>query len=121
MITFSVFPPIWWAVLLVGGVACSMLIAFAWWWYYLKTDLRSIFRTTFLFGWLLIQLSVIVLFWPTGFLSQGLLIAWTWYVLWLTLRYYLSEQGMDPRRHAYFLLANGLVMLIFLLLLARWK
>lgn len=120
-IALTVFPPIWWGALIFSGVVVSMLAAIIWWWYYLKTDLKKITKTTLVFGWVLAQLSLVILLWPTGFLAQGLLIAWVWYLVWLTIRYHLSDQGIDPKRHTYFLVSNIVAMALFLFFLARWK
>ena len=62
-----------------------------------------------------------VLLWPIGYLASGFLLTWCWYIGWLQLRYALTQQGVQWKRQAPFLILNGILLLIYLLFIVRWK
>jgi hypothetical protein len=67
------------------------------------------------------EMAYVVLLWPLGYFTSGLLLTWMWYIVWLMLRFFISEEGINWNRQRWFLLTNAILVGIFLSLLARWK
>lgn len=120
-ITFNLYQPTWWWIFGVGASFLSALAAGIGWWWYVRESLRSIFRLSLFMFWCMAQLALVLSLWPLGFLFTGLVAAWIWYVLWLTIRYYLSEDGITWPRHAYFLVGHGCALAIMLSIVVRWR
>ncbi len=108
---------VWWG--LAGAIAALTAV---WWWreYGVRWNRRMAIWSG-VFFLLLLEFIGIVMFWPLGYLAGALIICWWWYVGWLMIRFHLSKDGIIWKKQRWFLAINGLAMLIFLLLLVRWK
>ncbi|MFA7653494.1 MAG: hypothetical protein WCX97_00415 [Candidatus Magasanikbacteria bacterium] len=95
----------------------------AWWWWreYGIEFSRRLFIYIGVIFLLMLQLIGVITFWPLGYLVNGLLIIWWWYVLWLLIRFHLSKEGIVWKKQYWFLATNFLAILLFLLLVVRWK
>lgn len=121
VITFNLYPALWWAFFVVGGAFISALTAGIGWWWYLRDSLRRIVKASLLIFWVMLQWGLLLSFWPLGFLFCGLFAAWFWYIVWLTVRYYLSDDGIAWPRHGYFLMTHMTTLLILLVAIVRWR
>jgi hypothetical protein len=120
-ITLTLYPASSWFMLLVGVSGISTLAAGVAWWWYMRDALRSLVTASAVLMWCMIQVGFVVSFWPIGFLFSGVIMSWVWYIIWLTLRYYMSEDGIAWPRHGYFLFVHGIALLIVLCGIVRWK
>ena len=106
----------------IAIAAISIGVISVWWWNeYGVTLSRSIAVTVLMFMILMTELILIVMIWPLGFLANGLIIVWWWYIGWLLVRFHLSKDGIVWKKQKWFLLFNTLAMFIFLVLVVRWK
>jgi hypothetical protein len=119
--TFNLYPAVWWLAATVLASCVSAIAAGVGWYWYSAGTVRSQFFACCLMAWCMLQLGLMVLLWPIGFLFLGLLMAWVWYVLWLTIRYYLSEDGITWRRHAYFIAFHSGLAAIIVGFIIRWR
>jgi len=109
-----------WVWLLLISLAVTAVSGW-WWWEY------GIGRNKRFFIWLcvwfliMLELSWVVMFLPMGFFASGLFLTWMWYCLWLIVRFNLSKEGINWKKQKWFLMFNGVLMIIFLALLVRWK
>ena len=106
---------------LLPTVAISTIIAVWWWQEYGLTRGRQFWFWAAAFALIMVEAGWVILLNPLGNFAQGLLLTWVWYLLWLITRFYLSKEGIDWRRQKWFLGINLLLMIIFLVFLARWK
>jgi hypothetical protein len=121
VITFNLYPAWWWIFFVVAGALVSALTAAIAWWWYLRDSLQRILKASMLMFWIMVQWGLLICFWPLGFLFCGLFAAWFWYIVWLTVRYYLSDDGIAWPRHGYFLMAHVATFIMFLVALVRWR
>lgn len=121
VISFNLYQPAWWWAFVAGASFFSALAAAIGWWWYLRDSLLAICKAAALMMWCMLQIGLVISFWPLGFLFSGLLAVWVWYIIWLTIRYALSDEGITWPRHGYFLGAHALAMLAVLGALIRWR
>lgn len=121
VITYTLYPPAWWWLPPLFASIVSGLGALLGWWWYVREEFRSICLASMLMVWLMLQVGLVLLLWPIGFLFAGWLAAWVWYILWLTMRYALSEEGISMPRHAYFLGMHSFLFILCLFAVVRWK
>lgn len=107
----------------LGLILTSFLTALIsyWWWkeYWLENSDRLWWSAIVCFL-IFLELSFVLWLWPLGFLANGLVIVWFWYVFWLMLRFNLSKEGIEWKKQNIFLLINGLLFIVFLFLV-KWK
>ncbi len=106
---------------IIAGVLCSTLLAWWWWRRYEIFYPRRLFFWVLVFFLLFLEAAWVVMFWPLIFLSASIVLSTVWYLLWLIGRFHLSKEGVDWRRQAPLFVLTGLLLLIFLLFIARWK
>lgn len=121
LITFQIISERLHSVLTVGAGIIATAFITSWWWYEYKVAVTKKF-------WLLNALMIVILselafvsiLLPWGYLVAGLLFGWIWYVLWIMLRFHLSNDGINWSRQRWFVIINGVVFAMFLLFLVRW-
>ncbi|TAN33840.1 hypothetical protein EPN28_01215 [Patescibacteria group bacterium] len=106
-------------------IVLASLVATAvagWWWfeYGLKVDDKFISRLAIWFVMFLEFLWVILIL-PFGYMVNGLLTIWCWYILWLLMRFNMTEEGIKWRKQALFLVSNVVLFVGYLLLAVKWK
>lgn len=118
--TFNIYAvsiPVW----IISGSVVSVIVGIFWWKEY-GIDYKRSFWLWSLGGLiLLIEFSWIILYWPSGFLVNGFIIVWLWYVFWLLGRFHLSTEGINWKKHRWFLGVQALLLLLFLLSTVKWK
>ncbi len=108
----------WWLVLVVSAFTAGLG---GWWWlaYELPRGRRWWLSLATLF-FVMSEFTLGLLLWPLGYFGSSLLLTWWWYVLWLILRFYNSPEGIIWRRQTYFLAANIVLTIIYLIFIIRW-
>jgi len=112
--------PTWPLVVLVivGGLytsLASMLI----WKLYFKTYDSDLTIATGIVGLITAELLWAISLLPFGYLAQGLIVAWIWYIAQLLMRFYLSPRGIMWKKQIGFLTYNVLLFCIVLYTI-RW-
>lgn len=69
----------------------------------------------------LAEAAYVIYLWPLGYFVSSFIITWVWYVLWLFLRFFISDEGITMKRQRWFLLWNIAMLIIFLVFIVRWK
>ncbi|HRH23327.1 MAG TPA: hypothetical protein PK295_01705 [Candidatus Magasanikbacteria bacterium] len=113
------FPGIPFIVVAVVGGIYAAIISLLIWKLYFKVPIRE-----FTLPLLVVGLGVTELIWalhlmPFGYLAQGLLVVWIWYVLQLLIRFHRSPRGIIWKEQLVFLCTNALLftgVLVFI----RW-
>jgi hypothetical protein len=114
---FSVSIPVW----VVGGSILSVVVGIFWWKEY------GIKYSRLFWGWvlattiLLMEFSGVIILLPSGFLVNGFMIVWLWYVVWLLGRFHLSSEGINWKKQRWFLGIQLICLSLFLLLSVKWK
>jgi hypothetical protein len=107
----------------LGLIFVSFLTALIsyWWWkeYWLEKSDR-LWWSAIIFFFIFLELSFVLWLWPLGFLVNGLILAWFWYVLWLMFRFNLSKEGVNWRKQNLFLLINSILFIVFLFIV-KWN
>lgn len=103
------------ALALTVGVA-------VWGWreYGLPYGRKMVFSTVIL-AVCLIETSYLIFLWPLGYFASSFILTWVWYVLWLLLRFYITDEGINWRAQRWFVLTNVVLLAMFLTLIIRWK
>lgn len=111
------------AVLWLGilAVLVTVVVSIWGWREYALAYSRKLLVAAILVGFMTAQMAYIIFLWPLGYFASGFLITWMWYLIWLMLRFCLTEEGVVWRKQRAFLLMNGLVLAIFLTFITRWK
>lgn len=120
IISFQVFAlsPWFWLVL---GAGLTTAVSF-WWWREYKVEYNNKFKLWLAVLFLLmLELVWVVTLWPLGYLASGLLLTWFWYNLWLLIRFHLSKEGIIWKKQVWTLATSGILVVLFLILVARWK
>lgn len=112
----------WEIIAVVAGAACfTAVVSLVQWVEYNGTWSARYLVLAGLIFLLLVELAVTLLLWPVGYLSSTFFISWWWYMLSLMIRFYLSRDGINWSRQRTFLVMNGLLMMLFLVFIVRWK
>ena len=106
------------AVAAVGGIYAAVISLLIWKLYF-KVPIRE-----FILPLLVVALGVTELIWalhlmPFGYLAQGLLVVWIWYILQLLIRFHRSPRGIIWKEQIAFLCTN-VVLFIAVLAFIRW-
>lgn len=105
------------------SAAAALVIAAisAWWWHEYGIPLNA--RSGMILGVVTLvsfEASLLLWWWPLGYFVSGFIFTWWWYVLWLFFRFLLSPSGIHWRKQAQFLIGNTVLMVMYLVLVARW-
>ena len=104
---------------------CSAIVSTAiaaWWWYEYRIKLNTKFYiTTGIFLILMTELIWVISKLPIGNIVGGLLLAWSWYIIWLLNRFNLTVEGIKWKKQIKFLIINLSLLAIFLIFIVRWK
>lgn len=103
------------------AVAITMVVSIWGWREYSLAFSRKLLVAAVTLGFMTAQMAYVIFLWPLGYFSSGFLITWMWYLLWLMLRFCITDEGVSWNKQRGFLLTNGLVLVIFLSLITRWK
>ena len=94
----------------------------AWWLREYNSEVNQVFwfwvAAIFL---IILELSIVLFLWPIGYFVSGFLLAWFWYIIWIMARFHLSTLGINWKKQIYFFIGNGILMILFLLLIVRWR
>jgi hypothetical protein len=114
---YNVSNAIWWFAAAIVATVVAL-----WWWreYGIKWS-RRVGLWAFMFFLLMAELVGILMLWPIGYLADGLLIVWWWYILWLLVRFHLSSDGIVWKKQTVFLAFSAVAMILFLVFAVRWK
>lgn len=107
--------------LVVSAIAFTVLISIWGWQEYGLRYSKKFLAAALIIALCLAEAAYIIALWPLGYFASSLVITWTWYLLWLFLRFYISDEGVDMHRQRWFLLMNALLLLSFLFFVVRWK
>ncbi len=118
---FQALPRTYIIPLVIGGIFATTLISVWGWREYTLSYSRKLLVSVLVMVFVVSEMAYVVLLWPLGYFTSGLLLTWLWYIVWLMLRFFISEEGIDWNRQRWFLLTNAVLIGIFLSLLARWK
>lgn len=69
----------------------------------------------------LAEVAYVLALWPLGYFASSFIVTWVWYMIWLFLRFYISDEGIDMARQRWFLLFNLALLLSFLIFVVRWR
>lgn len=105
---------------IVAVIVVGFFSGYSWQQYDLKVTRRLVVAASLL-ALTIGEMIYAVLLWPIGYLASGFLLTWCWYIGWLQLRYALTQQGVQWKRQAPFLILNGVLLVIYLLFIVRWK
>lgn len=113
------FPSIPAIILISGGGIYAALISLLIWKLYFKSN-----ATVLILPLVVVLIAVAECMWalrlsPFGYLAQGLLVVWIWYILQLLIRFHLSPRGIVWKEQRTFLSMNA-VMFVSVLFLIRW-
>lgn len=113
------FPSIPVFVLMCGGGVYAAITSFLIWKLYFKSGISMFFLPL-----IVVMIGVTECMWamrllPFGYLAQGLLVVWIWYILQLLVRFHLSPRGIIWKEQTTFLSAN-IILFIGVLFFIRW-
>lgn len=109
----------WFWVLIASVLNTGVAV---WWWtdYGLERN-RRFWAWAAVWFLLMLELGWVIFLLPLGYLVNGLLLSWFWFLLWLLARYHLSKEGLIWQRQTFFYALNFILMLFFLVFIVRWK
>lgn len=119
-VSLQIFNVNFWWLLILGTLITT---AISWWWwkeYSIETKNKfwwwviSIFLFTLEIAWILYL-------WPLGYFVSALMLLWLWYNIWLMGRFHLLPAGINWKKQISFFISNGLLLLIFLIFIVKWK
>lgn len=109
----------WW--LLISGSIFTAIIS-AWWWKEYAVEVKEKFWWWMaVMGLFLVEIAWVLYLWPLGYFVSSLMLVWLWYDIWLMARFYLLPSGINWKKQISFFVVNGLLLLIFLILIVKWK
>ncbi len=116
IIFFPSFP--WW-LLSVFAAAFAAYAAGMIWREYEDITFTGLFTWLVVVGVAAVELLWVLTMLPFDYFVSGFLAAWVWYLLQLFVRFHVSRQGILWQKHLSFLLLNGILMIVFLVFVAR--
>ncbi len=109
----------WW--LLISGAAFTAIVSM-WWWKEYGIEMKDkLWWWVLAIGVFLLEISWVLYLWPLGYFVSALMLVWLWYDIWLMGRFYLLPAGINWKKQISFFISNGLLLLIFLALIVKWK
>ncbi len=118
--TLQVFPFTTWLFVLAASVLSTVVAL--WWLLEYGAEINRVFWLWIAAIFLIIlELSTVLFLWPIGYFVSGFLLVWFWYIVWIMARFHLSTLGINWKKQIYFFVGNGLFILLFLLLVVRWR
>lgn len=109
----------WW--LLILGAVFSAAISL-WWWREYGIEMKGKFWWWVLaIAIFLVEIAWVLYLWPLGYFVSAFMIVWLWYDIWLMARFHLLPAGINWKKQISFFIGNGLLLLIFLILIVKWK
>ncbi len=105
-------------------ILASLLSTFiaGWWWLEYGVERNKRFWLWVGFWFLLIlELLWVIGLLPIGYLTSTLVLIWCWYVVWLLVRFNLTQEGINWRKQIWFLGFNAILFPLFLIFIIRWK
>ncbi len=120
LFVFQLVPWFNWWLPAVATILPTLLSGF-WWRRYEVPLTRRALLFLGLSAILLWEASLVVLFSSIGNFAGSLMLTWWWYVLWLMGRFYLSPGGLNFKKQLPFVIINGLLLVIYILFVVRWK
>jgi hypothetical protein len=120
LVVYNIYAVSSWVWLISASIATVLLGVFCWKQYDL--EFKPNFWLWTLGGLILVcQFAWVELMLPTGYLINGFLMAWLWYVYWLIGRFQLSEEGINWKKQFWFLGINATCFVIVLATIIKWK
>ncbi len=116
----QVFPFSTWIFVLIATVISTLTAL--WWLQEYGSVVNNIFWMWVVAIFLIIlELSTVLFLWPIGYFVSGFLLVWFWYIVWIMARFHMSTLGINWKKQIYFFVGNGIFILLFLLLIVRWR
>lgn len=111
--------------LIFSSIAIASLLTTAisyWEWkeYSLEAN-KDFYSMLFVMFLLLLEVGAILFLWPVGYFISSFILTWFWYVIWLLFRFYLSKEGIHWNQQRIFIIANLILMILFLTSFVRWR
>lgn len=113
------FPSIPFPVLIAGASVVGMLTSFLIWRLYFKSSIKRMIIPLGVIGMVIAQLVWALRLLPFGYLAQGFLLVWAWYVVQLFIRFHLTPRGIIWKDQVGFIVGN-LILLVSVLFFIRW-
>jgi hypothetical protein len=117
---FNLYPIYVWWVWILMATGITTFISGVWWREYGVSSGRAFWCWLAVLFVLFSELAACIMVWPTGYLVNGLIVTWIWYVFWFLGRYQLSQEGMYWKKQLFFLSTNLVALVLFLSLVIRW-
>lgn len=109
-----------WLFVLIATIISTLTAI--WWLREYGAELnRSFWLWVIAFAIVTLELATVLFLLPIGYFVSGFLMAWFWYVIWIMTRFHLSALGINWKKQIYFFAGNSLVIILFLLLIVRWR
>ncbi len=109
----------WW--LLIFGAVFTAAISMWWWKEYAIETKEKFWWWVVAICLFMVEIAWVLYLWPLGYFVSALMIVWLWYDIWLMARFYLLPAGINWKKQVSFFVSNGLLLLIFLILIVKWK
>lgn len=103
------------------AIALTLLISIWGWQEYGLMYSRKFLIATLVMVVCLVEAAYVLFLWPLGYFVSSFILTWVWYLLWLLLRFYISDEGVNMKRQRWFLLLNMVMLLVFLVFIVRWR
>ncbi len=102
------------------GIGITLLLS-SWWWYeYDHTELKRRLLGVVVLAILLAEIVYVLFLLPFGYITNAFLVTWSWYTVWMLIRFYYSKEGIRWSRQRYTLGFNLLVLILILVFVVRW-
>lgn len=103
------------------GVLLTAVLS-QWWWYeYERLVPSRRLLGAALLGLIVGQIVYVLHLWPLGQLTNTLLATWMWYVVWMIIRFYFSQEGIRWSQHRYTLSLQLVALITLLIFVVRWQ
>jgi hypothetical protein len=107
-------------VLFLGAIAAAG-VAMWWWIIYELPRARRFWISAAVLALIFLEFLFVIIIWPLGYLANGFLLTWVWYILFLLFRFYVSPEGLDWKKQKMFLIINGALMVLYIVFFVRWR
>ncbi len=120
LVVYNIYAVSSWVWIVSAAILTAFLGVF--WWRQYEIEFKPNLWLWTLGGLVLVgQFAFVELMLPTGYLVNGFLMVWLWYIYWLVGRFQLSEEGINWKKQAWFLGMNAAGFALILLLVVKWK
>ncbi len=119
-ISLQIFNMSYWWLLIFGAIFTAVVSL--WWWKEYGIEMKTKFWWwAAAIGIFTLEISWVLYLWPLGYFVSALMLLWLWYDIWLMARFHLLPAGINWKKQTSFFISNGLLLLVFLILIVKWK